>query len=86
MDFCFLKVNKKVEEAINLIDKEKRLNVVGGDISFFAFFISIIFHNLEKNLIVVLPTEKKCEIFYYDILNFVDKKDVKFLPSPDYNP
>lgn len=86
MDFCFLKVNKKVEEAINLIDKEKRLNVVGGDISFFAFFISIIFHYLEKNLIVVLPTEKKCEIFYYDILNFVDKKDVKFLPSPDYNP
>ncbi|MCM8785547.1 MAG: transcription-repair coupling factor [Candidatus Omnitrophica bacterium] len=85
MEFCFLKESRKIEEVLSLINKEKRLNIVGGDISFFAFLISILFHHIEKNFIVILPTEKKCEIFYYDILNFVDKKNVKFLPSPDYN-
>ncbi|MCS7180225.1 MAG: hypothetical protein NZ891_02605, partial [bacterium] len=81
----FLRENRKIEEILELINKGEKLNISGGNMSFFAFFISLLFHKLEKNFIVILPTEKKSEIFYYDILNFVNKKDIKFLPSPDYN-
>ncbi|HOK56007.1 MAG TPA: transcription-repair coupling factor [bacterium] len=85
MNFCFLEENRKFKEILDLIKREEKLNIVGGDISFFAFLISLLFNKTEKNFLVVCPSEKKSEVFYYDILNFVDKKNIKFLPSPDYN-
>ncbi|MCM8819116.1 MAG: DEAD/DEAH box helicase, partial [Candidatus Omnitrophica bacterium] len=85
MEWTFLNENKKFKEVVDFINKDVRLNIVGGNISFFSFLIWSIFKQLDKNFIIILPNERKSEIFYYDIINFIDKKIVKFLPSPDYN-
>ncbi|MFN4227816.1 MAG: transcription-repair coupling factor [Candidatus Ratteibacteria bacterium] len=85
MEEFFLNGNRKIKEILDFINREVRLNIAGGDIPFFAFLTASIFKQLDKNFIVILPNEKKSEIFYFDILNFIDKKNVIFLPSPDYN-
>jgi transcription-repair coupling factor (superfamily II helicase) len=84
MELNFLKGNKRFNEVLDFLERGESFNIVGGEISFFSFLISSIFYNFKKNLIIILPDEKEAEKFYFDIINFVDRDNIKFLPSPDY--
>lgn len=84
MQINLLSKNQKFKEVLDLVECDKNINIFGGTLSFFAYLISQIFNFVSKNLIIILPDEKKAETFYADILNFIDKKNAKFLPSPDF--
>jgi len=84
MELNFLKGNRRFNEVLYFLENGESFYIIGGEISFFAFLISSIFNSLEKNLIVILPSEKDAEKFYFDIVNFVAKDYIKFLPCPDY--
>ncbi|MGC8976531.1 MAG: transcription-repair coupling factor [Candidatus Ratteibacteria bacterium] len=80
----FLAREGRFNEVLSLIERDEKFCIYAGIFSFYSYLISSIFNYFDKNIIVILPDEKKSEIFYLDILNFVDENSVKFLPSPDY--
>ncbi|HRR95770.1 MAG TPA: hypothetical protein P5150_03440, partial [Candidatus Ratteibacteria bacterium] len=76
-----MKLMEKVNSILGLIEKRDLFSIVGNNLSFFSFLISNIFKFSNSNFLVILPDEKEAMIFYSDILNFIDEKEVIFFPE-----
>ncbi len=76
-----MKLMEKINSVEELIRKKELFSIVGNNLSFFSFLISSIFKFSNSNFLVILPDEKEATIFYSDILNFIDEKEVIFFPE-----